>query len=577
MGFSLPKNSHDLSLVICGSAGQGLESLESLLTRLALSSDYHVFSTKEFMSRVRGGSNSTEIRFSPTGVSAPVDRIDLLVPLSLESIERIKDRITKDTLIIGESGFVTNEIRAKCGRFIEIPFIEKAREIGHVIYANQVALGTVASLLAIDATLVEKSLRDFFKDKEKKIVEKNIEAARIGFDLAAGLTSTSGEGQIDPRIEKGTKRTGEILLSGAEAVGLGAIAGGCDFIAAYPMSPSTGVLTFLAKHAKEFGIVAEQCEDEIAGINMALGAWYAGSRALASSSGGGFALMEEGVSLSAMIESPIVIHIAQRPGPATGLPTRTEQGDLNLALYAGHGEFQRIILAPATISEAFYLTQKAFNLADRFQLPVFILTDQYLMDMRVNTPAFDLTGLECESQIIKTRPSYKRYAFTDSGISPRGIPGFGTGFVAVDSDSHDEDGRITEDMEMRRKMVEKRLNRFSLLEGSIEPPLCIGPADASTVLLGWGSTFGVIKEALERLDNPGLLYIHHSQPYPLHEVSKGHIKRAKKRIVIEGNATGQFARLVRSETGALVEEKILKYNGLQFSVEEVEERLREII
>ncbi|MEE9543115.1 MAG: 2-oxoacid:acceptor oxidoreductase family protein, partial [Thermodesulfobacteriota bacterium] len=201
MGFSLPKNSRDLSLVICGSAGHGLESFETLLSRLGLSSDYHVCSTKEYMSRVRGGSNSIEIRFSPTGVSAPVDRIDLLVPLSLESIERIKDRITKDTLIIGESGFVTGEIMAKCGQFIEIPFMEKAREIGHVIYANQVALGTVASFLAIDTALVEKSLRDFFKNKEKEIVEKNIEAARIGFGLGAGLTSTSGEGHIDPQIE----------------------------------------------------------------------------------------------------------------------------------------------------------------------------------------------------------------------------------------------------------------------------------------------------------------------------------------------------------------------------------------
>jgi 2-oxoglutarate ferredoxin oxidoreductase subunit alpha len=579
MGFSLPKNGPDLSLVICGSAGQGLQSLEGLLTRFALSSNYHVFSTSEFMSRVRGGSNSVEIRFSASGVDALLDRIDLLVPLTLESVERLAHRITKDTLIIGESTFVTDEIRERCGQFIEIPFTQKAKEVGQVIYTNQLVLGTVAKLLDFDDGLVERSLRDFFKDKDVNIVEKNIQAFSIGSALGVELTGASGEGQkvISSVLEKGGERKGEILLSGAEAVGLGAIAGGCDFIAAYPMSPSTGVLTFLARHAEEFEIVAEQCEDEIAGINMALGAWYAGSRALASTSGGGFALMEEGVSLSAMIESPLVVHIAQRPGPATGLPTRTEQGDLELALFAGHGEFARIILAPSTVSEAFYLTQKAFNLADRFQLPVFILTDQYLMDMRVNTPAFDLSGLECESQIVETGADYKRYAFTDTGLSPRGIPGFGTGFVAVDSDEHDEDGRITEDMEIRTRMVEKRLKRFELISDSIEPPLVIGNKEAGTVILGWGSTLPVIREALERIDSQDLFYIHTSQPYPLHEQTKRQIKKAKTRIVIEGNALAQFARLVKLETGIEVEEKILKYNGLQFSVEEIEERLRSLI
>jgi 2-oxoglutarate ferredoxin oxidoreductase subunit alpha len=581
MGFSIPKNGRDLSLVICGSAGQGLQSLESLLVRLALSSGFHVFSTKEYMSRVRGGSNSQEIRLSPSEVSAPVERIDLLVPLTLEAIERIKHRITDETLIVGESAFVTDEIKAKCGLFIDIPFTEKAKEIGQVIYTNQLVLGVIASLLALDADGVEKRIKEFFKDKGAEAIEKNIRAFFVGSELGAGLIGLTNKeaarGLISPVLETGGDRSRDILLSGAEAMGLGAIAGGCDFIAAYPMSPSTGVLTFLAKHAKEFDIVAEQCEDEIAGINMALGAWYAGSRALASSSGGGFALMIEGTSLSAMIESPIVIHIAQRPGPATGLPTRTEQGDLNLALYAGHGEFARIILAPATVSEAFYLTQKAFNLADRFQLPVFILTDQYLMDMRVNTPQFDLSGLERESHIVETKADYKRYAFTDTGLSPRGIPGFGTGFVAVDSDEHDEDGRITEDMEMREQMVEKRLKRFSLLEDSIEPPLVIGNEEAGTVILGWGSTLGIIREALERIDSPDVLYIHHSQPYPLHELSIRHIKRAKRRIVIEGNATAQFARLVICETGVEIEEKILKYNGLQFSVEEVEEGLSKLI
>lgn len=579
MGFSLPPDSVDLSLVICGSAGQGLQSLESLLTRLALKAGYNVFSTQEYMSRIRGGSNSVQIRFSPEKVSATVERVDLIVPLSAESIERLSPRITGQTLILGESRFVTEELREACGLFIDIPFTDVAKEIGQAIYSNQVILGVLSSLLEFDAKYAEESLSDFFEDKGTKVAEKNIMAFTRGNALGAGLLDRAGEDSLRIKIEKGAgvSSRGEILLGGAEALGLGAIAGGCDFIAAYPMSPSTGVLTFLAGHAKEFDIIVEQCEDEIAGINMALGAWYAGSRALASSSGGGFALMVEGVSLAAMIESPIVVHIAQRPGPATGLPTRTEQGDLELALYAGHGEFERIILAPGSLSEAFYITQKAFNLADRYQIPVFILTDQYLMDTRTNTPPFDLKGLKKESYIKETDEDYKRYAFSKTGLSPRGIPGFGKGLVMVDSDEHDESGRITEDMEVRERMVEKRLKRLELIKESILPPTLVGDERAKTVLLGWGSTLEVVTEALSRIENPDILYLHHSQLYPLHETSIHHITRAEKRISIEGNATGQFARLVERETGVKVEHSILKYNGLQFPVEEVTERIKEIL
>ncbi|MBE9532221.1 MAG: 2-oxoacid:acceptor oxidoreductase family protein, partial [Proteobacteria bacterium] len=442
MGFSLPANSIDLSLVICGSAGQGLASLEILLTRLALLTGYNIFSTQEYMSRIRGGSSSVQIRFSPEKVSAPVERIDLLMPLTKESLLRLRARIGKETLIIGDRSLMTEEIIDACGLYIDIPFIEVAKEIGQNIYLNQVVMGLLSRLLGIDPDIAEQQVSAFFEVKGEKVTALNVKALKHGYSICDGLMDRAGEDCLQLKLESNDagSNKGELLIGFGEAVGLGAIAGGCDFLAAYPMSPSTGVLSFLAAQAKEFDIIVEQCEDEIAGINMALGAWYAGSRALASTSGGGFALMEEGVSLGAMIESPVVIHIAQRPGPATGLPTRTEQGDLELALYSGHGEFSRIILAPGSISEAFYLTQQAFNLADRFQIPVFILTDQYLMDTRVNTTPFDLAGLQVESHIIETDESYKRYAFTDTGLSPRGIPGFGKGLVMVDSDEHDETG-----------------------------------------------------------------------------------------------------------------------------------------
>ncbi len=582
MTFSLPKKGPDISIVICGEAGQGIQTLESLLTRTAKLSGYHVFSTKEYMSRVRGGSNSTSIRISPERVYAAVDRIDLLIPLTAASAERIKDRITADTLIIGERKFVSEALSRSSGEFIDIPFTETAKKLGRSIYSNQVVLGLVASLLALDINILKAKLRAEFEDKGSEIVDINIKAAHAGYSLYEGLIK---DDKVISEIKKAGEATGdvpeevkgEIVISGAEAVGLGAIAGGCDFIAAYPMSPSTGVLTFLAKHAEEFGIVAEQCEDEIAGINMAIGAWYAGGRALASTSGGGFALMEEGVSLAAMIESPVVVHIAQRPGPATGLPTRTEQGDLELALYSGHGEFPRIILAPGSAAEAFYLTQKAFNLADRYQCPVFILTDQYLMDTVTNTTPFDTGGLEVERHIVKTEEGYKRYALTDSGLSPRGIPGNGRGLVMVDSDEHDEDGRITEDLSVRTTMVDKRLRRLTLIKEDIVEPTLIGDKDAKTVLVGWGSTLGVVREALTSINSEDILFVHIAQPYPLHQKVLELVEGAGRFLVIEGNATGQLARLIKLETGREADGKILKYNGLQFTVEEVEERIGEVL
>jgi 2-oxoglutarate ferredoxin oxidoreductase subunit alpha len=358
---------------------------------------------------------------------------------------------------------------------------------------------------------------------------------------------------------------------------MGAIAGGCNFIAAYPMSPSTGVLVFLAKHASQFGLIAEQAEDEIAAINMALGAWYAGARAMVSTSGGGFALMTEGVSLAGMLESPIVIHLAQRPGPATGLPTRTEQGDLELALYAGHGEFPRIILAPGRIEDAFFLTQKAFNLADKYQVPVFVLTDQYFMDSYYNMPSLDLSHARIEKHVVKTTKEYRRYELTANGISPRGIPGFGEGLVSVDSDEHDTEGHITEDLDLRTKMVDKRLTKAEVMASDAIPPELVGPKDYKTVIVGWGSTHNVINEAMQNLGRDDVAFLHFKQVYPLPKETPDFLSKAERTVIIENNATCQFGKLIKLNTGIDIENRILKYNGLSFSVKEVTEKLKGVL
>ena len=287
--------------------------------------------------------------------------------------------------------------------------------------------------------------------------------------------------------------------------------------------------------------------------------------------------MTEGISLSGMTETPVVIHLGQRPGPATGLPTRTEQSDLNLALHAGHGIFPRIIFAPGSLEQAFFLTQRAFNLADEYQIPVFILTDQYFTDMYYNLPEFDLSGLENKNHIVEAGEDYKRYRLTESGVSPRGVPGFGPGRICADSDEHDESGRITEDLDgISLQMKDKRFKKFGpVKQASISPDL-YGPEDYQTLFIAWGSTLHAAYEALNQTGSKNAALLHFSQVWPIHPDTQQILKKAKRIVAIENNQTGSFADLLRMETGTEIHQKILKYNGLPFSVEELTARIKEV-
>jgi len=560
----------DVSIVLCGQAGQGIQTVEHLLTRIFKLAGYNVFATKEYMSRVRGGMNSTGIRVSSNPVHASVSQIDILIPLDKEAVKHVEERISPQTIILAEEEAIGGSFDQNKYKFVEVPFTKTASQIGNKIYSNVVAVGTIAGMFRIELQKVSNFVRQSFSTKSEGIVKNNLAAAKAGYELSDTLQDLT---TIGFNIDKVTGIEQQILLSGTEAVALGAIAGGCNFISAYPMSPSTGVLVFLAKHAKEFGIIAEQAEDEITAINMAIGTWYAGARAMVTTSGGGFALMTEGLSLAGMLESPIVIHLAQRPGPATGLPTRTEQADLELALYAGHGEFPRIILAPGKIEDGFYLTQKAFNLADEYQIPDFILTDQYFVDSYYNTAFLDLSDINIEKHIIKTEVDYERYKLTATGISPRGIPGFGQGLVVVDSDEHDEAGHIIEDLGLRTKMVDKRLRKFELLKNETIPPELVGPEDYKNLIVCWGSTYSIVDEAVKNLNRDDVAFLHFKQIYPLPNETTGYLQKAHKIMIVENNATSQFAKLIKLHTGIDIENKILKYNGLSFYVEELTERL----
>ncbi len=563
-----------VSIVLCGQAGMGIQTVEHLLTRIFKLAGYNVFATKEYMSRIRGGVNSTQIRISSKPVRAPANKIDILIPLNKGALKRMESRISDRTYILADKESIGSDLDQTGHSFFDLPFNGTATEIGGKIYSNVVATGTIAALFRVELETASRYVEQFFSTKSGEVVQKNIAALKKGFKLGLDLAKSSG---IDFDITGQTRIREQVLINGSEAVALGAIAGGCNFICSYPMSPSTGVLAFLAKHAGELGIVAEQAEDEIAAINMGLGAWYAGARAMVTTSGGGFALMSEGLSLAGMLESPMVIHLAQRPGPATGLPTRTEQGDLELALYAGHGEFPRIIFAPGTLDEAFYLTQMGFNLADKYQVPVFVLTDQYLMDSYYNTTAPDLSKVKNQWHTVRTTKDYKRYELADNGVSPRGVPGFGEGLVAVDSDEHDTQGHITEDLDLRIKMVDKRLKKGESLGKDILPLELTGPENYKNLVVCWGSTYNIIAEAVQNLGRKDLGLLHFKQVHPLPDNLIDYLRKAQKTIIVENNATSQFAKLIKLQTGFDIEEKILKYNGLSFYVEELMEKLEEIL
>jgi len=562
----------DVSVVLTGAAGQGIQTAEEVLGKVLKRSGFHIFATREFMSRVRGGNNSTEIRVSSQRVRAFVDRIDLLVCLNKGLRDYLKGRIDDRTVIVGDAEEIGDELAGRGLRFFHVPLSSMAKELGNLVYANVVAAGIVAALFDVDFSLMEGFFEERFGARGGDVVSKNAEAARKGYEIARGLAK-----EISVKVDRDTVAASEYLLSGSDAVALGAIAGGCNMAFGYPMSPATGVLSFLSQRAEEFGIVTEQTEDEISAMNMALGGWYAGGRAMVTTSGGGFDLMSEGLSLAGIAESPMVIHLGQRPGPATGLATRTEQADLELALYAGHGEFPRAILAPGSIEEAFYMTQHAFNLAARYQVPVFVLTDQYLLDSSYNAPRLPFDDLKVEKHIVKTDKDYKRYLITDDGVSPRGIPGYGEGLIAFDSNEHSDTGRnMDEDPKIRTAMNAKRLRKLKGLAEASLPPALYGDDDYDLLLVGWGSTRYVIEEALLRFARPKTAFLQVKQPFPLHSSIEGFLRKAKVVVDVECNATGQLAKLMKLYADVTVDHKFLSWSGMEITVEELLERLREI-
>jgi 2-oxoglutarate ferredoxin oxidoreductase subunit alpha len=556
----------DMNVMIGGEAGQGVQLAGFLLAKTLARGGYHIFADQDYESRVRGGHNFFRVRVKDSPVGAIAEPVDMLIALDKESIDLHQKEVTGVTIFDGE------KVKGAGGdNLFSVPL---ARLAGDELMSNTVALGAALGLVEYDFEVLARVLREHFGAGD--VGESNIKAARAGYEYSRREFKRKFSHRLSP-----ISQAERLLLTGNEAVSLGAIAAGCKFMSAYPMTPVSSIMEYLAAKSKEFDLVMVHAEDEIAAINMAIGAAYAGVRAMTATSGSGFCLMVEGLGLAGITETPVVVVEGQRPGPAVGLPTRTEQGDLQFVLHAHHGDFPRSVLAPATIEDAFWITVKAFNLAEKYQLPVLILTDQHLASSYATVERFDLSRVTIDRGLLFSgneteQLEYKRHQITESGISPRAFPGRSKALVVTDSDEHDEAGHLIEDAEMRTAQVQKRLRKLFSLKKEIGPPQHYGPKKAEVTLIGWGSTFGAIHEAVNMLRQGGtsvnMLHLNELWPFPAEAVADT-IDRAQHSYVVENNATGQLARLIRAETGKDVG-RILKYDGRPFTPAYVVEAVR---
>ncbi|RJP19104.1 MAG: 2-oxoacid:acceptor oxidoreductase subunit alpha [Deltaproteobacteria bacterium] len=562
----------DVNIRIAGGAGRGIHTAGNLVSRIAVSAGHHFHATQDYMSRIRGGRNSYTVRVADAPVRAGRERADILLALDPAHLPHFLPAVHP-------SGLAFSDLPpgdAPAG-VLAVPLTEMAISAGSPILANVVGAGIVLRVLGVPIEAADRLLAlDFRGD----FLEKNRKAIRLGAEWAEGRVSGRyplPEAAFHPRL----------IVSGNEALALGAVAGGCKFAAGYPMTPGSGVLHGLSVDGPPLGLVFEQAEDEIAALNMAIGASYAGARAMVATSGGGFALMVEALSLAGMLETPVVVVLGMRPGPATGMPTRTGQEELTFAISAGHGEFPRLVLSPGSVEEAYALAHHAMESAEAHQVPCILLSDQYLADTVVDADPDDFPVHPVRRRIVRGpdvprngEGRYLRYALTDDGISPMAVPGEAGITVVADSDEHTEDGHITEDHASRIRTVEKRARKEEGLAAETLPPLLSGPPDGEAAMIGFGSTKGVIAEAREILERDGVrvaaVHLRQVWPFPSEQID-AIVSRYGTAFTVENNRNGQLARLIRAETGRRVAGTVARFDGLPFTPEalagEVKERI----
>ncbi|MCL4415122.1 MAG: 2-oxoacid:acceptor oxidoreductase subunit alpha [Actinobacteria bacterium] len=560
------------SLKIAGAAGQGIKSAGLMLTKVATRSGYHTYSYTEYPSLIRGGHNMMQILFSKEEVLAPFKKTDFVVALNEDSINKHLNEIEPGGALLLEENNNIDPTKNGNINFFNIPLLKLAEEAGNKeLFQNTVALGVTLALLGGDLLILKQLINEEFSDKGEKVVNLNQQAAERGYNYAREKFNKNIKSILTPLPEKSSR----IIANGNNLLALGAIASGLQFAAIYPMTPITSLLHILAANQEKYGYIYKQPEDEISAINMAIGASFAGARSMTATSGGGFCLMTEGYGLAGMTETPLVIINGMRPGPATGLPTWSEQGDLQFVLKAHQGDFPKIILAAGDSKEVFDLIIKAFNLADKYQTPVVLLVDKNLCENDQSFPLFNNEGFEIERGkfSLAVSPDYKRFELSEDGISSRTIPGTGNFFIA-NSDEHGEEGQSDETSQNRLIQMKKRMKKLDTCEKEdMDKPKLFGPEEADLTLVSWGSNKGVILESLKQFPNVNFLYITWVNPFPTNTVREK-LKKAKKVINIECNYSAQMGDLIAEKTGIKIEDNFLKYDGRPIFTEELVEKIK---
>lgn len=574
---------NNMTFKIAGAAGQGLESSGAGFAQALAQGGLHIFGLQDYMSRIRGGLNFFQIRVHEQTLYCHEDAVHILLPLNSEALETYQDEVVKGGGIIydEELNIDRRTIVGRGRKAMPVPLVEIAKEHGERVMANTAALGAAAGVAEYAYERLAQVIRINFKRKGDEVVAANLRVARAAY-LYAQERYAADFGWKLKEVPGAPKR---MVMAGNPAFAMGALAGGCRFVSAYPMTPATSIIEWMAKREHQFGVVTKHAEDEIAAVNMAIGANFVGARAMTATSGGGFALMAEALGLAGMCEVPLVLFEAQRGGPSTGLPTRTEQSDLLFVLSASQGEFPRLVLAPGSIEECFECGWRAFNLAEKYQTPVIVLSDQLLASSvrTVEMEAIDFDQvvidrgkLMSSEDLDAVTDPYKRHLFSDDGISPRALPGHPNAVHATASDEHDEYGHITEEQDNRVKMMQKRMKKLETAKQDIDPPTRYGPEEAPLALVGWGSTYGVLREVVDRLeDRARLVHFRDLWPFPVEAAAEA--LGGAKVVAVENNYTGQLKRLLQSETCIKVDLQISRYDGRPFSPQDVLAGLKEVL
>jgi 2-oxoglutarate ferredoxin oxidoreductase subunit alpha len=584
-------NESDVIVGIGGAAGDGVASAGNTVALSVARQGQAVYAYNSYQSVIRGGHSWLRLRISAKKPLNHGDQVDALIALNQDTLDRHLQELVGGGVALYNSAKLTPSNEPPAGvQLCPLPVPDLAPAYKKLpVMQNTVAVGAVIRLMGLDFKGLESVLESTFA-KKPQVVKVNMEAAKAGYDYAATKFTPPAK-----QLEKSSQKWA--LVMGNELMAMGAALAGCKFYCAYPMSPATHILEWFAAHGKEMGICVRQVEDEISVINMSIGASHMGARSMCATSGGGLALMTEAIGLSGMLETPVVVVNVMRAGPSTGVPTKTEQGDLNQAFGASQGDFPRIIIAPLSMTDCFSTPALAFNVSDRFQCPVVILSDLLmaegsetvdpaLLDVEFRIDRGELiTAASGEGQAGEAAVGepYLRYKNTESGISPRAVPGVPGHLHVAASDEHDEDGVLLSDVYTdtvrRKKMVDKRHRKLATVLEHLPAPTLEGSLDAEVTLVGWGSTWGVLTEAVEQLNREGLstshLQIKFLVPFHVAEVSTI-LGRSRRVIIVENNQSGQFARHLRAETGIVAHGHIRKYDGEPFEPRHIVAAVKEL-